>query len=587
MEQTTESPVTPAAWQFYRDHRVVARVGMSSRVPGPVRHWWHRERNVGIAMAKPITVIDTSDGSTCPPTTRISECPYHPAIMAALDTWGRPVSWHQLLLEMGRLSTKHAGDSTWVAFTPSEAAGEADRQTLTKVSKYLTRHWPWVSSHKVRDLVLLHTTQEVMEIWHYDVRKTICSIELGPRSCMKSTYGSIPFSSNDRLAAEAWFADNSADEPRWNRHPYAVYDPSLGWSMAVRYDPKNPGVILGRALVYENDGDKRFVRTYARGETEDCMSPADQALAAWLVDQGYVHKQNWRIGAEILGVERPDGDWMLPYVDGGSDESRYVRFSNAKDGVTTFAFCHSDNARFKCDNTNGTGEEVHDEDEGSHCEDCGAWVSDGDENYVGRDGDHLVCACCVEEYTEVRGSRRHGNHRHYHIPSNDAERVEGQDYEVDPEYLPDDIVQLECGGYAEMDDTVVVEGEYYMQDDPTIVYLEEESPDGDSYALRVDAWKDGEGNWHHDSVESITYDGKRWKEEDSWECEATGLRYPNFVEAAVDPETGDTVHPDYLQPCSRQADFTIEYDVEQDPRQEMLPEYAFTCVYNERFALVA
>jgi len=587
MEQTTESPVTPAAWQFYYDHQVIARVGASRSVPGAFRRWWHRERRVGIALAKPLAAVGTSDGSGCPPTC-IHECPYHPAIMAALDTWGRPVSWHQLMLEMGRLSTKHAGDSTWVAFTPSEAAGEADRQTLTKVSKYLTRHWPWVSSHKVRDLVLLHTTQEVMEIWRGDGRRTICGIELGPRSCMQSSYGSIPFTDGDRLAAEAWFADNTADEPRWDRHPYAVYHPSLGWSMAVRYDLKNPGAILGRALVHEKGGDKRFVRTYARGQNACSMSPADQALAAWLEGQGYAHKQNWPMGAEILGVERPNGDWMLPYVDGDGD-GRYVRFSNAKAGGTTFAFCRKDNAAFLCDNTDGTGTSVEEggEGEGSHCEDCGEWVSDGYENFVGRPGDHLVCSCCFDEYREVRGSSRTGNHRHYYIPSSDAASVEGRDYEVDPEHLPDDVVVLECGDYAEIDDTVSIEGEYYMQDDPSIVYLEEESPDGDNHALRADAWKDGDGNWHHESVESITYDGKRWKEEDSWECEATGLRYPDFVEAAVDPETGDTVHPDYLQPCSRQADCIIEYADAQDMRQEVLPDPSFTVVSDERFALAA
>ena len=76
----------------------------------------------------------------------------HPVVEAALDVC-RPDDWHQLLLEWPHMAES---DPARLAYTRDERSGEADRQTVTTIGKYLTRHFSEMTDHKVRDLAALY-----------------------------------------------------------------------------------------------------------------------------------------------------------------------------------------------------------------------------------------------------------------------------------------------------------------------------------------------------------------------------------------------------------------------------------------------
>jgi hypothetical protein len=72
--------------------------------------------------------------------------PMHPAIREAVYQ-APPADWHLLVLEW-----PHGSDSdpSRIAYTRSDAHGEADRQTVTSVGKYLARHFPTMPDHDLR-----------------------------------------------------------------------------------------------------------------------------------------------------------------------------------------------------------------------------------------------------------------------------------------------------------------------------------------------------------------------------------------------------------------------------------------------------
>ena len=100
------------------------------------------------------------------------------------------------------------------------------------------------------------------------------------------------------------------------RHPYEVYDPKLGWSLAVR---DNNGSIDGRALVYKHHrhGTLSFVRSYKRCPNGG-YSYADEVLEAWLKDQGVQKLDSWsEVSARMMYYE-VRGTFLMPYLDGCS-----------------------------------------------------------------------------------------------------------------------------------------------------------------------------------------------------------------------------------------------------------------------------
>lgn len=385
---------------------------------------------------------------------------------------GRPRDWHQLVLEYPH--TPDDGDRTRVAYTRDERAGEADRQTVTSLGKYLTRHFN-LPDHTIRDIVarsqpasckFVHTTAEML--FH---------LLRGPGSCM----------------AKEW--SNPAC------HPYNVYAPARGWHMAVREDGGNT---VGRALCMSNDDGKFFVRSYKKSEG---YSHSDEQLEAWLADQGYTKAHSWE-GCTLEYIESPYGDdFIAPYLDGGCQRVDVRHSAGERYLVIT------EGGEFECANTDGTVSG------GDECEDCGERIR-GDNYWVGYNEDHLVCSGCLDSYITVYGR----NSRQYYTEMDNAVYVESQQEYFHRDYLDDnDIVSLQDGEYEHKDNCIYLESRevYVHQKDTDWVSLPDgtcehiddvvELHDG-GYALPDDAWKCEEsGDWYLcDDVDPVEIDGKNY-----------------------------------------------------------------------------
>lgn len=385
--------------------------------------------------------------------------PMHPAVLAAFDI-GRPVDWHQVVLEWPHMAT----DRTKLAFTQDDKKGEADRQTVTSIGKYLGRHWKCLADHTIRDIAARFTASGI-EIWD-TAEGIVKACQEGPRSCMH------------------W----SDDEIRNNNghHPYDVYAPALGWRIAVRMDG---GRIIGRALLHEADGRKVFVRTYLNENNESgAYSQRCSEMEAWLTGQGYSHEDGWPEGTPIAKVRtgRRDTGYMFPYLDGNN--------AHVNDCGDHFEITYS--GEFQCDHTDGTAN-----DESQQCPDCGARVSDDDMCSVGYHGDHAVCSSCYEnDYTLVLGLRGH----EYAVPNDDAVEVDGDYY--DREYLSDNnIVELDNGEYTHQDNAFCcpVDECWYHTDDGV-------DTEDEGYCHENNTWECEESNNRYsDNTQSIELDDGR------------------------------------------------------------------------------
>jgi hypothetical protein len=373
----------------------------------------------------------------------------HPIIKKAVML-APPLDWHNLVLEWPHVSVSN--DTSKIAYTRNEQHGIDNRQTSTSVGKYITRHFPTLKDHEVRDLCGMYGAS-VFKITH-DPEVMIGYIQKGPKSCMV-------------------FDDNDDDYMADEGHPYRVYDPALGWGLAVRM---MGGSIDGRALI--NEKSKTFVRSYRRNDTG--YSSADEELQSWLNDQGYRHKRGWDEGTRLRYIPfRKYGQDMptAPYIDG---ESRIVKVDEY-----TKTMIIDDGGEWLCDLTNGEAQEYN----SCKCSDCNSRVDEDDlvSTYDGN-GDS-VCQGCIEDcYYYVYGRREY----QYYVHENDMVEVNGTYYHN--EYLADNnIVELYDGDYAELDDAVCIDGDYYLHHDDRIVLCEDTA----EYALINDCWMCAiGGNWY-------------------------------------------------------------------------------------------
>lgn len=384
----------------------------------------------------------------------------HPAVEHMMRIY-RPDMWQQMLLEWPH---KSETDPNRLAYTRDERAGEADRQVVTTIGKYLRRHFPEASDDLIRDIVAQHTYGGDIYLTQ-DPDEMVRSVIKGPRSCM-----SKPF--------------NITCDDGEQRHPYAVYDPECGWSMAVR---KSGEEILGRCLVYQDDDDKCFVRSYKRERDELSASGADEAIEMWLKSQGYEKRSSWPDGTPIREYRLRNGGWLMPYIDGGTQE------------VDESDFTISYNGDIQANNTDGTANAY------SHtCEDCGEGEHEDAVTYVGYNEDRCVCHNCIDNYTYAYGRRG----REYYVPDNEAVYVDGEYYDQD--YLSDNgIVELHDGDYCHQDNAVYIDSEdaYYHVDSGDICYAE----DSNQYELIDNCWRCEEsGNWYTDDEDYVEIDGCKY-----------------------------------------------------------------------------
>jgi hypothetical protein len=440
---------------------------------------WEREvqyTSDGIRFAEPMCVRPARQWHE----REQAKYPLHPIVRKALRM-SRPDDWQQLLLQWPHESTS---DTTRLAYTRDERSGEADRQVVTSIGKYLRAHFSKLPDHALRDLVALHSDSQCKLV--HTTAEMLYHLHKGPRSCM------------------VWGADDG-------RHPYETYDPNLGWHMAVRiYD----GDTVGRALCNTDDeGHPYFVRTYKK-DPHGGYSNADETLAAWLKSQGYIHYSEYPEGTRLKYISRGRDveDFLAPYLDGGNQAVDVRTIDSTRYLVV------DESGEYTCNQTDGTTEESG----GEECADCGTRFNDGDGYWVGRYDDRHVCeSCCEDSYRYGYG--RHGNQ--YYIHEDDCEYVEGWDEYVDTNYLSDnDLVRLRNGDLCDRDDAVEIDDEWYANDDERICY--------DDY------------NDRYDMRENLVEleDGSMCAKEDAWMCAESGDWYNNSVDYEL--IDGKKVHPD-------------------------------------------
>lgn len=448
----------------------------------------------------------------------------------------RPLDWQLMLLEWPH---KSKDDPTCIAYTRNEYNGvdfmvnRDARQTKTTIAKYIARHYPHIPDHIKRDMAGLFQAPDY-RIWR-TMEEIICGIELGPQSCMKSSYGSVPFTSRDNEALCAWFDGDKDVKVRWDHHPYAVYRPEYGWGMAVQIDKGTPNLVLSRALVYENGGEKCFVRSYV---ARDNWSESDHTLDAWLKEQGYEYAGRWPEGAKLARVEHPECDGpMLPYIDGDTQAV------SARGGY----FVIDDCGELTCTNTDGT---VDEQDIVGSCDNCGDTVYEGDEYYyAGRHEDVLVCTHCRENsYTYVIGADRHGGQRSYIMHDDHMVEINGLYYDEDN--LPSCIITRADGEHDHIDNVVRCEtdDEYYESDDEDIVEI-----DDCYYRKDDDDVVEIDGVYYHVDDDAIVEcaDGEKRLKDECWQCEHSGDWYSDD-EDGVDLDAGK-YHPDSLREIADNA----------------------------------
>jgi hypothetical protein len=412
--------------------------------------------------------------------------PMHPVIDASIKLV-RPIDWHQLLLEWPHISE---GDRTRIAYTQNEVKGQKNIQTVTSVGKYLNRHFS-LPDHTIRDLVARHGSAARFQFVH-TTAEMIYHLHKGPGSCM------------------VWRDDRGIRcSDGVQRHPYEAYDPKYGWHMAVRIEGDET---IGRALcmTQPKDGKKYYVRTYARPSSNGGYSETDNGMENWLAEQGYVKENYWEDGERLAYHETSD-HFLAPYLDGG--EKRVTL------DVGNRCVVIDSDGEYVCDQTGGCPTD----DSGDYfdCEDCGDRTDDDDGYWIGRGEDTRVCESCLSNsYVYVYGRR--GNQ--YYVHQDNAVYVDSQSEHYDVDYLDDnEIVELNNGEYAPLDESVEINGDWYHVEDERICRTE----DTDEFLLVDDGcWQCEEsGNWYTDSIDWVVVNGEKY--------------HPDHA-PATDDEDGDT-----------------------------------------------
>ena len=443
----------------------------------------------------------------------------HPSVAHLLKAGHRPHDMHLLVLECPHPATKPSNAGK-IAYVRNEREGMKDVQAVSSVGKYLHRHWPTLPDHMIRDAAALGEPGQLRIL--DTMEGIICGVEFGPQSCMKSSYGSIPFGKDDdddvnMLVGWARGEEPDANVP-WYRHPYSVYQPAYGWKMAVITIPKGLGeygssveTYQARALVLETTKHKCFVRTYQRPVTAGSFSEASHRLEALLTEAGYTKRDSWPSGTMLAKVDHPDDRWasfMAPYIDGSE--------RGVSDHGDHLCIAHN-GYEYMCDNTDGTpGDKQEDL---RTCDDCSYEAHEESDtwSWVGIHEDHCVCESCADHYVDVMRSSPSG--RGYRVFRENTENYQVAEIvdscgDYTETYLwtsqpPDGYIETQEGWCHENDAVLVTNGDWYPRDYSsrriTVVELERECPDtGASYALEEDAVEiDGKWYSNEDDVSAL------------------------------------------------------------------------------------
>jgi hypothetical protein len=412
-----------------------------------------------------------------------NEHSFHRAVYDAMNKGFVPDDAALLAMEWPHASVEVKG---MLAYTRNEQDGERNKQTRTTIGKYLRRHFSGMTDHTIRDLVALHTIHEDRMEIRRDVAELVQAAHEGPHSCMSSYDVYVTCDDNVR------------------RHPYCVYDPALGWGVAVRLVE---GRIDGRALI-NSDGDVDiFVRSFKR-DHDGGYSYSDEKLEAWLQARGYTKAESWE--GRRLRRYQVGNRVLAAYLDG---ECRQVTEVNASTLVVDYG------GEYDFEVTDG----VASRGGRMACECCSVYYDECDMHCVGHDSSSACEECFDEYYHHVygRGGEMYYVHENYVVTVNDTP--------YDENYLYDNNIVCDVDGdYQRQDDCVYVKGEWYLEDDDRVVRCVDEE-----YRLRRYCTYVENIGWYHDDDPGL------------WVCSRTGL--PHHCDTVEPVFIGsETVHPEQL-----------------------------------------
>jgi hypothetical protein len=242
-------------------------------------------------------------------------------------------------------------ESDFIAYTPSESYGSADRQVRMKFGRYLKKTFPSLTDAEVQS--------------HVSALKSALAIEAKPARLLfatdEETINKIfetpmyPCGGTDVSCMHGKFDGDAI-------RPYHVYANSP--DVAVAYVVTGDDDIIARSVVSTRY--KKWVRAYSivDGDNDaDCRTLRDLLGAA-----GY---ENGELTGNRL-TKLKTRNVMLPYLDNGgamvADEGNYWRVVDS-------------NGDYECNHTNGTATRM--------CEGCGNRQEDCE---------CIYCACCEESY---------------------------------------------------------------------------------------------------------------------------------------------------------------------------------------------
>ncbi len=246
-------------------------------------------------------------------------------------------------------------ESDFVAYTPNEAYGIADRQVRLKFGKYLKKTFPSMSDAAIQSAVVaLRAKLEILEspaiVKFATDRDTISAIFETEMYACDSSCSSCMFDK---------FTDREI-------RPYHVYADSPDVAVAYLLEQGN---ITARSVVSTKD--KEWVRAYSIRANDSTLCAV---LTSMLESQGYTEGD--LIGNRLTKLPKHRNGHVAPYIDHGGmgliSEGKYWEVCNDRDG------------EYIADNTDGTLS-----DNKPRCADC---ENPEDECEC------IYCECCDESF---------------------------------------------------------------------------------------------------------------------------------------------------------------------------------------------
>jgi|LakMenEpi03Aug12_release.lakeMendotaPanAssembly.Ray.scaffolds.fasta_scaffold120027_3 hypothetical protein len=385
------------------------------------------------------------------------------------------VAAHSMYSVMTRLHFVHLakGDPSKIAYTESAEKGMCDRQTVTTVGRYLTKHFSdYLSDTDIASLAAIHAEKHGNVTIPLRFAKTpdefeaVYSMDATFSSCMQY----------------------EADNFRSKVHPCRVYGAG-DLELAYLTMPGDPDRLNSRALIWRLGSKTLVGRVY--GDGARLRAALAQAGIVTTSDNSSYDKLD---GARLLRIEHFD-TFVLPYIDNSSnatDCGDFLRIDSSGDieGGRTDGLAE-ESSRYTCESCGGRMDEensffIENRDESwcEHCTDNHAFYCEHAETYMAGDSVEVRTGSVRTERWSVHAAERNAfqceQTETWYSDANFSPYVMHDGTTIGPDYFEDECII--CSISEEIyhaSDCVDLDGEYVAQ---------EHLPQG--------AWKDEHGDWH-------------------------------------------------------------------------------------------